>query len=184
MRQLDHRGQVVLDLASVHARCCRRCRWCRRGSPPPSAEIDHVGAEAHQHLRRGLPGDAAVDVGLAGKELVPVAAPPASVIESPKKTTRASPGAPPARVVGAVAGQLGPVRQPLLQRSHLFARSEAGGATKSGWIAAGTRTCPMAGSSSASTGIDAMATMDRREIRMWQPRVEYRFKQDACSVLV
>ena len=29
---------------------------------------NHILTEAHQHLRRGLPADAAVNVGLAGKE--------------------------------------------------------------------------------------------------------------------
>src|SRR5689334_10687054 len=31
-------------------------------------ERDHVGAKANEHLRRGLAADAAIDVGLAGKE--------------------------------------------------------------------------------------------------------------------
>ena len=30
-------------------------------------QVNHILAEAHQHLRRGLPADAAVEVGLAGK---------------------------------------------------------------------------------------------------------------------
>ena len=33
-------------------------------------KIDHILAEADQHLRRGLPADAAVDVRLAGKIFV------------------------------------------------------------------------------------------------------------------
>src|SRR4029077_19657362 len=33
-------------------------------------QVDHVLAEAEQHLRRGLAADAAIDVGLAGKRLI------------------------------------------------------------------------------------------------------------------
>ena len=54
-------------------------------------ERDDVGAEADEHLRGGLAADAAVDVGLAGKEAAELGLrTQLSVMESPMKTTRFS----------------------------------------------------------------------------------------------
>jgi hypothetical protein len=53
-------------------------------------QIDHILAEAHQHLGRGLVPDAAINVRLAGKYSSSFHK---SVIESPKNTTRFSPTA-------------------------------------------------------------------------------------------
>ena len=69
LRELAHRREVPLDVFVAHhpavAGNVVRARQDQHGA---RREIDHVGPEADEHLRRRLTGDAAVDVGLAREE--------------------------------------------------------------------------------------------------------------------
>ena len=71
LRQFGHSHDVLLD----HLGCLRPCvagnvvgagQHDHRGR----LQVDHIGIHANQHLRRGLPADAAVHIRLAGKVLL------------------------------------------------------------------------------------------------------------------
>jgi hypothetical protein len=69
--QFGHGGVVRLNIFEPHGPgIARNVVGARENDDDFGMKIDHILAEAHQHLRRGLAADAAVDVGLAGKIFV------------------------------------------------------------------------------------------------------------------
>ena len=89
--QLGHRRQVVLRRSGDVGPALPATSFVpARITTARGLQLDHVGSEAHQHLRGRLAADAAVDVGLAGEEAAAICGcDQLSVIESPKNTTRA-----------------------------------------------------------------------------------------------
>ena len=66
--QLRHGGVIGFDVFQPHwSGVPRDIVRASQNHSDPRPQIDHIPAEAHQHLRRGLPADATVDVGLAGE---------------------------------------------------------------------------------------------------------------------
>ncbi len=125
LRQFHHRVQVVFDhrlrgRSGVAGDIVGACQDHHHGR----LQRDDILLEAHQHLRRGLPGDAAVDVRLAREEALAAGWAPAFgdrvAVEHhalrPRRDRRQC------GVLGAVALQLRPVQQALLHLRDLCGR--------------------------------------------------------------
>ncbi len=121
--QLHHRVQVVLDhRLRAGPGVARDIVGAGKDEYHLRLQSDDVLAEAQQHLRRGLPADAAVEVALAGEERRRIFFTPAlgDRIAVEQHAWHAGLLGRYARVGLAVAGQLGPVGQALLQIAHLI----------------------------------------------------------------
>ena len=75
-RQLRHGHEIAFDLFESHRpRVTRDIVCTREDHHGLRLQRNDVRTEADQHLRRGLPADASIDIRLAGKEFA-VAPPP------------------------------------------------------------------------------------------------------------